>query len=93
PLEGVDGGEDGGGSGVVFDGPGGEVEAPAVQVDQPVSATRMRLRLGGGGGYGDPRKRDHELVREDVLGGYLSPSTAEEIYGVSLDRDLSVAEV
>ena len=43
------------------------------------------LRSGGGGGYGDPRQRPPELVREDVLEGYVSLERAREDYGVVLD--------
>jgi N-methylhydantoinase B/oxoprolinase/acetone carboxylase alpha subunit len=43
--------------------------------------------LAGGGGWGDPRKRDPERVRRDVLRGYVSRKAAEEDYGVVLDPD------
>ena len=36
----------------------------------------------GGGGYGDPFKRDPELVRQDVIGGYVTPEAAARDYGV-----------
>jgi N-methylhydantoinase B len=39
----------------------------------------------GGGGYGDPRSRDAELVRSDVLDRRLSRERAAAIYGVSID--------
>ena len=35
----------------------------------------------GGGGYGDPRERDPDLIRADVLNGYTSPGAAREAYG------------
>ncbi len=38
----------------------------------------------GGGGWGDPRKRDPEAVRMDVKNGYISRGAAEEVYGVTL---------
>jgi N-methylhydantoinase B len=41
----------------------------------------------GGGGYGDPRERDPELVRQDVLSGYVSPEKAKEYYGVVVDPE------
>jgi N-methylhydantoinase B len=41
----------------------------------------------GGGGYGDPRERDPELVRQDVLYGYVSPEKAKEAYGVVIDTE------
>jgi N-methylhydantoinase B len=36
----------------------------------------------GGGGYGDPLKRDPRLVEEDVIEGYVSLKKAKEEYGV-----------
>lgn len=39
----------------------------------------------GGGGYGDPFDRDPELVRRDVLYGYVSIEKAREEYGVVID--------
>jgi N-methylhydantoinase B len=41
----------------------------------------------GGGGYGDPRERDPELVRRDVIYGYVSPENAKEYYGVVIDPE------
>ena len=37
---------------------------------------------GGGGGYGDPRERDPELVHADLRDGHVSPATARATYGV-----------
>jgi N-methylhydantoinase B len=37
----------------------------------------------GGGGYGDPRKRDRELVRKDLLEGKVSPEVARGVYGLT----------
>ncbi|MDF1586812.1 hydantoinase B/oxoprolinase family protein [Marinimicrococcus flavescens] len=42
---------------------------------------RVELVTPGGGGYGDPRKRDPELVREDVAEGFVSPAAAKALYG------------
>lgn len=39
----------------------------------------------GGGGYGDPRKRPAEKVREDVVNGLISVAKARELYGVVID--------
>lgn len=56
---------------------------------------QMRLRPGetvistgtGGGGYGDPMRRDPERVRADVQDGRLSVDRAREIYGVVIGAD------
>ena len=40
---------------------------------------------GGGGGYGDPRRRPAEKVRDEVRGGITSAEAAREHYGVAID--------
>jgi len=47
----------------------------------------VREETAGGGGYGDPLKRDPELVRADVAEGYLSVGEAAHRYGVMIDGD------
>jgi N-methylhydantoinase B len=42
----------------------------------------FEMRVGGGGGYGDPLDRAPELVAEDVLSGWVSVEAADTIYGV-----------
>ncbi len=37
----------------------------------------------GGGGYGDPRKRDRALLREEVRNGVISTAAAQQDYGLS----------
>jgi len=41
----------------------------------------------GGGGYGDPTKRDPEAVLADVIDEKVSPEKAREEYGVVVDLD------
>jgi N-methylhydantoinase B len=45
----------------------------------------VRLSTSGGGGWGDPLDRPAERVRRDVAGGFVSPGSAREDYGVVLD--------
>jgi N-methylhydantoinase B len=40
------------------------------------------LNLPGGGGYGDPLSRDPELVRQDVIAGYVTSEAAARDYAV-----------
>jgi N-methylhydantoinase B len=47
---------------------------------------RFRVVTAGGGGHGDPRDRDPEAVREDVLDGFVSPNAARALYGVDVER-------
>ena len=44
----------------------------------------VHVNLPGGGGYGDPMKRDVEKVRWDVVEAYISPEEAERCYGVAV---------
>ena len=44
---------------------------------------RVRIHTGGGGGYGDPKTRDRDRVRNDVMRGYVSAEAAQEIYGLA----------
>ncbi len=41
----------------------------------------------GGGGFGDPLKREPEAVRVDVIDGHVSRRAAGEIYGVAFGHD------
>ncbi len=50
--------------------------------DIPLKAgDRVRVGTPGGGGYGDPRKRDRALVRRDVALGYYTAADAERLFG------------
>jgi N-methylhydantoinase B len=42
----------------------------------------VMMETNGGGGFGDPLTRDPELVRQDVLEGYVSEEGAKENFGV-----------
>jgi N-methylhydantoinase B len=44
------------------------------------------LQIPGGGGYGDPREREHERVQEDVALGYVSIEAARDIYGLEITQ-------
>lgn len=51
--------------------------------DIPLKAgDRVRVETPGGGGYGDPRKRDPEAVRHDVAQGYYTASQAKKMFGI-----------
>jgi N-methylhydantoinase B len=56
---------------------------PKAQVDLD-GGRSVHLNLPGGGGYGDPFARDPELVRRDVIAGYISPDAAARDYGVAI---------
>lgn len=64
---------------------------PGSEREQRVSTRRTPVRGGdrvtvltaGGGGHGDPRERDPERIREDVLDGYVSAEAARTVYGAA----------
>lgn len=45
---------------------------------------------GGGGGYGDPTRRDPEAVAKDVRNGFVSVEAAERSYGVAVTPEFTV---
>jgi hypothetical protein len=47
-------------------------------------------RRAGGGGWGDPLDREAEIVRWDVIEGYVSRRAAQESYGVVLTDELAL---
>jgi N-methylhydantoinase B len=50
----------------------------------------LAMEFGGGGGWGDPRERDPERVRQDVVRGYVSIDAAREDYAVAFKPDLTI---
>jgi N-methylhydantoinase B/oxoprolinase/acetone carboxylase alpha subunit len=48
---------------------------------------RVRLVSPSGGGFGPPLERDPQLVRSDVLQGFVTRSAAELTYGVIIDEE------
>jgi len=46
----------------------------------------IKLKTGGGGGFGDPFDRDPEKVLNDVVDEYASVEQAKNEYGVVIDE-------
>jgi N-methylhydantoinase B len=69
----------------------GRVEVlPAKAANVEIAAgERFVLRTSGGGGLGDPSRRDPALVRADVLAGRVTPDSAARDYGVRLDAEIT----
>jgi N-methylhydantoinase B len=66
----------------------GEKHLPTRYADYPLKAGDVfRLDTPGGGGLGDPMKRDAAKVLADVVAGYVSPESAADGYGVALVRN------
>ena len=44
---------------------------------------KVRILMPGGGGYGDPLRRDRDRVRRDVAEGFVSEEAARRVYGLA----------
>ena len=70
--------------------------APPQPLTSKVAGLRLKkgdmlsMEFAGGGGWGDPKQRAVERVREDVERGYVSRDAAREDYGVAFADDLSI---
>jgi N-methylhydantoinase B len=62
-----------------------EENRPKVSGARVAEGVVVSHRTGGGGGYGDPRDRELERIRDDVEDGYVSAAAAYRDYGVNLD--------
>jgi N-methylhydantoinase B len=85
---GLQGGLPGGSVSSYIETPDGAREPLPSKVTRMVDpGTRIALRTAGGGGYGDPKLRDPQKVREDVREGFIDTRRAQEQYGVVIDTD------
>ncbi len=99
PPWGLAGGEPGGTVGSFIEKPDGVREMLPSKVTRSVEpGTRIVLRTAGGGGYGDPKRRDPQKVGQDVREGFIDIQRARERYGVVIDEhsgevDLKATEI
>ena len=85
PPWGVDGGRDGSPNYIEFIPKEGERQRFAhVSGLATKKNDVIRLFTASGGGWGDPRERDPELVRADVRNGLISSERAREVFGVEV---------
>jgi N-methylhydantoinase B len=70
---------------IVNPGAANEQRIPKLDVLLMNRGDVLKLASSGGGGYGDPCERDPEMVRTDMLCGFVSPAQAADSYGVVLD--------
>ena len=78
PPRGRDGGEPGrNGTARLASGP--QFDDKAVHTIPP--GDRLVVELPGGGGLGDPRRRDPERIRADLEAGYVTPEGARRDFG------------
>ena len=81
PPNGVAGGKPGSRSRFVIHlGGKDETETPASGRYELHAGERFMLQSAGGGGYGDPKKRDHAALARDIAEGYVSAASAERDY-------------
>jgi N-methylhydantoinase B len=87
PSAGVNGGQ-AGRPGHAIVNPGRVDERPLAAMSDGNVLRRgdvLRLSTSGGGGWGNPLDRPLERVRRDVIGGFVSPESAQADYGVVID--------
>ncbi len=48
---------------------------------------RVSVRTGGGGGWGNPKERDPDRVRDDVLNEFITAEEAASIYGITINAE------
>ena len=84
---GLFGGEHGGKSVYALIKDGNEEHLSSKTTVQLQPGEVISYRTSGGGGYGEPFKRDRKLILEDVLQGKISPQRARERYGVAVDME------
>ena len=97
PNEGAEGGMDGTRvTNYIYDKEKGEESKEYIYgvVEQKVEKGQVIGTTGAsGGGYGNPRNRCPDKVREDVREGWISKETAREIYGVVITERTEQFEV
>ncbi len=90
PAWGLEGGRDARGPEVVVRSDGSERSMLKVN-NLPLKAGDVVITYtGGGGGYGNPLERNPELVRRDVISGYVTREGAARDYGVVFTDGLEV---
>jgi len=84
PPWGLRGGGDAAINSVEITGTDGVVRSIRKATQHPIAAGEtLRVRSGGGGGYGPPAERDPEAARRDIAEGYVSAAAAQRDYGVT----------
>ena len=82
---GLEGGSSGAPSSVsILRADGEEREYPAKFLTNVTKDDVLKVRLAGGGGYGDPRLQPSKAVLEDVIHEEVSPAGAARDYGVAV---------
>ena len=84
PAFGLFGGGEGTLNSITLTYPDGRVVTPRNKdlITGVPRGTLYRQQAGGGGGYGDPRRRDRDTLRREVRDGVISAQAARERYGL-----------
>lgn len=83
PAWGLDGGHEGSPNYIEFIPKEGEVQTfAAISGLTTQKDDVIRVYTGNGGGLGDPRERDPELVRRDLRNGLITDGQAREVFGL-----------
>jgi N-methylhydantoinase B len=84
------GGSDGGLNRVAIEANGETYRPVHLSKDQDIAMRPgdvVRVSTPGGGGYGDPQRRDPRKVALDVMRGYYTKEEAEKLFGVRFNPD------
>ncbi len=71
-------------TGIIRRADGTIVQIRSNEVVTMVKGDRLIVDTAGGGGWGDPKQRDRELVAADLRNAKISAKAAKEIYGLDL---------
>jgi N-methylhydantoinase B len=81
PAWGLYGGHEGRANDIEVDFPDGTTEHYAKTTRTLLPAgSLLKVKTGGGGGYGPPEDRHPDAVRRDVEDGYITPRAAQQLY-------------
>jgi len=75
---------------IINEGRDSEIIMPSKGLFQLGMGETYTLYSSGGGGWGNPFKRDVESVSDDVHNGFVSRASAERDYGVVLTENLDI---
>jgi len=78
------------GSFVINPGSADERKERSKGVGRILAGELLSIRLPGSGGYGPPAERDPEKVKWDLINGKISRHSAETVYLVAFNPDLTV---
>ncbi|MCB1491667.1 MAG: hydantoinase B/oxoprolinase family protein, partial [Rhodobiaceae bacterium] len=93
--QGAEGGSDGAPTEVTVYRGDETYHPPHFSKDQGIrlkTGDRVEVKTPGGGGYGDPAKRDRAAIARDLKRGYYTPDDIREKFGIDPDGLSEAAE-